>query len=444
MSGHYSPEEQTTGRRWWLIFSIINTFSFQFLAGNVIILFIIRLGASKTVVGVVSSFFHASYLIMPVGRLLSRRLGIVKGFHMAWMVRYLAISPLLLAPFIALSGVADANTLALIIVVGSYFGFQMIRGSGMVSLSPLLTELSHGGDRGRFLSLSRILSNISILFGVLIVALFLGDDAPLMKYLISFAAGIVLGYAGVYSLSRIPEIRRPEGHSDQGLKQSFRDIWKERKFRKYFATLPVVGFSLGIVKPFLLVYAKDVYQFSDNRVLFLTVAGSLGAIAMGVISRKFIDRVGAKPFMMIWILLMAAGALAIVLVPLTAGALSWVFLLLLFFIAMMGWNGADNTAQTYFFSLLQPQQQLSFGIVYFLTVGASGVAGASLAGMFLDLLQGPLGVEGRMSHVYLFAGVLAILVLAFFLAARMERLGALSFRRSLSELFSLRLRSRGR
>ncbi len=53
--------------------------------------------------------------------------------------------------------------LIIIIAVPGYFGFQMIRGAGLVSLSPVLAELSHGNDQGRFLSVSRIVSDTAIL-----------------------------------------------------------------------------------------------------------------------------------------------------------------------------------------------------------------------------------------------------------------------------------------
>ncbi|MBB6481489.1 MFS transporter [Spirochaeta isovalerica] len=443
MDGYYSPEEKKTGRFWWLAFSVINTFSFQFLAGNVIILFIIRLGASKTMVGIVSSFFYISYFIMPLGRILSLRLGMARAFTLAWMVRYIAISPILITPFIAMSDKPGSLDTALWIVVCGYLGFQMFRGAGLVSYSPLLTEISMGEDRGSYLSLSRILTDIAILLGSLIVAFFIGEQAPLGRYMISFAIGIGLGYLGVFTLSRLPEIKRPEGHRDQGLMYSLKSVFRDRKFRRYFLTLFTVGFVGGILRPFILVYAKDVYALSDKNVLLLTVAGSLGAISMGFISRKFLDRLGAKPMLMIWIILMILSSATIIFVPYIGSWFSWIFLIVIFYASTMGLNGSDNTTQLYFFSMIEPEQQLNFGILQFLATGISGTAGATLAGVFLDYLQNPAGVDPLQSHVYLFSILTILLALALFFAAGMERLGAKSLRQSLSELFRLRERTRG-
>ncbi|MBN2657261.1 MAG: MFS transporter [Spirochaetales bacterium] len=443
MNGYYSPEEKKSGRFWWLAFSVINTFSFQFLAGNVIILFIIRLGASKTMVGLVSSFFHISYFIMPLGRLLSGKIGMAKAFTLAWMVRYIAISPILMAPFIAMSGRPGSIHTALWIVVWGYLGFQMLRGAGLVSYSPLLTEISRGEDRGSYLSLSRILTDAAILAGSVIVAFFMGDDAPLERYMVSFAIGIGLGYIGVYTLSRLPEIKRPEGHHDQELLTCLKSAVGEVKFRRYFLTLLTVGFVGGTLRPFILVYAKDVYSLSDKHILLLTVAGSLGAISMGFISRKFLDRLGAKPMLMIWIILMTGSSVTIVFVPVLGNWLSWMFLITLFYLSTMGLNGSDNTTQLYFFSMIEPEQQLNFGILQFLATGISGTAGATSAGVLLDFLQGPAGMDPRVSHAWLFGGLAVLLVVSFFFAAGMERLGAKSLRQSLSELFGLRERTRG-
>ncbi len=441
MEPHYSVEDQAQGRRWWMAFSFINSFAFQFLAGNVILLFIIRLGASKTLVGFVSSFFHLSYFIMPLGRALSARIGIVRGFTWAWFARYFTILPVVFAPLVILSA-PGREALAIAMVVGGYLLFQMVRGAGLVSFSPVLTEVSHGNDRGRFLSQSRIVTDVAILLGTLAVASFLGEEAPFIRYFISFSLGVGMGFLAVFSLSRIPEISRPEGHVDHGLIQSIRDILSEESFRRYFTALIFVSMVLGILRPFILVYVKDIYAFPDNRVLYLTVAGSFGAIAMGFFSRRFLDKVGAKPMLMIWIILMLGASLAAVLTGRLSGWMVVAYTVVFFFVANMGIAGAFNTVQTYFFGMISPQQQMSYGILYFLVTGISGVIGSNAAGIALDILQGPAGLDGLGSQRVLFAGVTGMLILAFIASARMKRLGAMTLKGSLSEIFRLRQRTR--
>jgi len=265
---------------------------------------------------------------MPFGRMLSRKFGIVRTFSFAWMIRYLAISPILITPFLV-----DTPGSAIVVVVVGYFGFQMIRGAGLVSLSPVMAELSHGKDRGRFLSVSRIISDIAILAGSLIVAFFLGNDAPLYKYIISFAIGILLGYIGVLSLVKIPEIHSPAGHGYNSLKESLENIVQQRKFRRFFISLILLTFVGGGLRPFILVYAKDIYSLSDNKILFLTVAGSLGAISMGLLSRNLLDRIGAKPMLLFWSFMMFTVSLSIVFTPVLNSSIFWIFLVLVFYFA---------------------------------------------------------------------------------------------------------------
>ena len=416
---------------------MINTLSFQFLAGNVIILFLIRLGANKTLIGIVSSFFYASYFFMPVGRILSNKYGIVKTFSLAWMIRYLAMCPILITPFLA-----DSPRFAIIIAVTGYFGFQMIRGAGLVSLSPVMAELSNGKDQGRFLSVSRIISDIAILTGSLIVAFFLGEDAPLYKYVISFGIGILLGYAGVFSLVKIPEIHRPVGHRDKSFTESLSNIVRKKKFRRFFISLILLTFVGGVLRPFILVYAKDMYALSDNRVLFLTVSGSLGAITMGLISRNLLDRLGAKPMLLFWTIMMFAVSLSVVFTPVIKAPMFWIFLIFIFYFAFMGLNGFINTTQTYFFSMLTAEEQLNSGILFFLATGVSGVAGSTIGGISLDLFQGALNISVRGSYQLLFGFVSIILLFSIIAVLKMERLGALSLGESLMHFFTLRKRSR--
>jgi MFS family permease len=433
----YTEQEQSTGRFWWIIFSIVNTFSFQFLAGNVIILFLKNLGANNTLIGIVSSFLYASYFIMPFGRRLSQSAGIVRGFSIAWGFRYLAMSPILYAALIAI----NQPTLAMVITIVSFFGFQMLRGAGLVSFSPIVTEISHGEDRGRYLSLSRIFTDLSILIGTLGIAFLLGRDAPPVRYFISFGIGILLGALAVASLSRIPEIKRQKGHKDESLLKTLRTIIQNRAFRNFFLVLAVTTFLNGIIRPFILIYAKDVYQISDSNVLLLTVAGSAGAILMGLISRRILDKVGAKPMALVWIFSLILSSSLIVWMPNLGGVVLWIYLSLLFFWSMMGLNGIINTNQTYFFSMITAQQQLNIGILFFLCTGFAGVAGSTIAGTTLDVLQISMSVSD--SHRILFASITVGLIAAFFLASRMDSQGAIPLGRQLSELFLSRQRIRG-
>lgn len=442
MGSHYSLKEKKRGRRGWLLFSMMNIFSMQFLAGNILILFIIRLDASKTLVGVFSSFFYISYFFMPLGILLSKKMGIVRGFRIAWGLRYLVITPVILAPLIVMSRGPEGYMTALLITIFSFSLFQIIRGAGMASFSPILTELSHGPDRGSYLSKIRIITDASILLGVLAVALVLGKEASFIRYMISFSLGITLGFAGVISTRTIPEIHRPEDHKDESLLQGVRSIFLERKFRRYFAALCSITFLMGIIRTFVLVFSKDVYLVPDNRILFLSVAGSLGAITMGMIAKANIDRIGAKPLLMISSVLMVLTCAAILFIPEIEGWMLWVFLTLLFFLSTMGLNGADNTTQAYFYSIITPKQQLNFGVLFYLTAGISSTLGGVLAGVLLDWLQGPKNMEHLQSHRILFGILILLLFIAMFFISRMEKLGAMSLKGSLEVIFRPRHRNR--
>lgn len=442
MEMRYSPQQQAVGRKWWIGFSFINTFGFQFLAGNVILLFVIRLGASNTLVGLVSSFYNLSYFIMPLGKILSGRLGLVRSFASAWFVRYFTFLPVVIAPLVALPATASAYKGALWMVLIGYFFFQMVRGMGMASLSPVLTEVSQGPDRGRFLSKARIVTDSAILLGSLAVALFLGEDAPIIRYFISFVLGFSMGFLAVYTLANIPEISRPNNHVDQGLWQSVRSIFKNETHARFFTALFAVSCMLGVMRPFLLVYVKDVYGFSDSSVLLLSVAGSIGAIVMGIFNGRILDRVGAKPMLFFWTVLMLASAIAVVIFGRLEGLAMWVFLIPLFFVSNMGLSGTENTVQTYFFGMISPEQQMSFGILYYLSMGISGVFGANVGGILLDMMEMKFQMGLLESHHLLFGGISVGLIITSLMVLRMKRLGSMSIGGSLSEIFRLRWRIR--
>ena len=93
-----SPKRLGQARKSYYTFNFLNSFSFVFLSGSFVTLFAIRMGASNALVGILNAIAYTTFFMMPIGKKVVRKKPIVWTFGWAWVGRYAALLPVLLAP----------------------------------------------------------------------------------------------------------------------------------------------------------------------------------------------------------------------------------------------------------------------------------------------------------------------------------------------------------
>ncbi len=431
----YSLPEKMRGRKILTLYSVFNSFSFLLLSGNILTLFVLRMDASSSFIGLISSFSYISFFFMVIGRKLIFVFGLIKSYGSAWLLRYLFMLPSLAAPLVYNAG---NRSFALGLVLFSALGFHIFRGIGVVAYTPILRNLSEGKDQGRFLSLFQIIAHIiSIITGIGVVLL-LGESASLSRYLFFLIAGIGMGIVAALMLFRLPVPSNGMAGKTRKLMVSVSLAYRRKNFRRFVWIIAVVSLVIGMVRPFSIVFIKQIYPISDSMAVLYTVIGSVGAIFMGLMSRLLLDRLGAKPLYIIFNILTFLSLIPLVLaLPMTGFSLI-LYLGAAFFLLYLGTAGAENTAQSYLFGLIRPEDQLNLGMFYYLVMGVAGTAGSLFGGVILDFFDTvKLDLEtGGFRIFYSLNGL--ILAGAVFAMSRLERLGAYTFRGALNVIFSLR------
>jgi MFS family permease len=380
-----SPSELERGRRSFFAVLVLNTISFPLISGNIITLFALRLGAANTLVGLLASFIYVSYVFLLVGRVLIRRYGAVRLWGIFYRLRCLAMIPILFTPVLASQGMYTGAFALVIVSVGS---FNMFRGVALTSDNPIVSELAGQKDRGVFLSQVQLVAQIVAMAVGLTMGFLLGDDAPLVMYVAFIGAGILTGLVGSFFIFRIPEPKAARQGFSQKLMDTLRQQLGKSNMRRYFAALFLVMLTLSMLAPFVIVYFKRVYLFTDGRVIFLTVIGNLGALAVALISGLTLDRLGAKPLYFVFTALVAVTIVPIIVAPsLSTDLGKWLFPGLVFFFQFMGTVGLSIAGRNYFFSISESRDSLNLGIAYFVIAGAAGAIGSLLGGAILDGLS---------------------------------------------------------
>ncbi|WP_455382118.1 hypothetical protein [Salinispira pacifica] len=433
--GRYTLSQKIAGRRNFTLYGALNAFSFLLLAGNIITLYILRLGGSPSFIGLVSSFPYISFFFLLVGKQLVPRYGLVRLFAAGWILRYIMVIPLAVTPLIA-GRVHPSVNFSIILV--SILGFQIFRGVGLVGQSPLVGELSAGRDRGIYLSRFQIVVNAATVLSGVMIALLLNDQVPLARYALLIGTGTLLGLAGSSFLLKLPEPPGIQEGAHASFLRALSDTLRQGNYRRYIAVFAVYCFVTGMMRSFLVVYAKEVYKEPDNIAMLLTVIGNLGAIFMGLVMRQLMDRLGAKPLYVIFSIIFGVSLVPAVISPSGAPMVVLAWLALLFFLTSFGSTGGENASQVYFYGMIRPEEQLNLGILYFVTMGLGGAVGSYSGGLLLEILQGAAGMDPVARFRIFFIVLIAVLAGTIVAMGGLKRLGSIPVTSALGVMFSLR------
>jgi MFS family permease len=432
-----SPSERIRSRKVFAFFSVFNAASFLLLTGNIITLYLLRLGASGTIIGTVSSFTYASFFFMFFGRNIVGRAGVCRLFCGCWTLRYIFAIPMIFSPIFVLRGMPGV---AFGLIIAGSLGFQLARGIGMVSNSPIIGDVSEGRDRGDYLSGIQILNQGSSIVAGLCIAFFLSSDAtPIERYSMLILAGVVFGLIGSLSLFRMPRhTGSVQSQAAENFFQSAKRAFAEKSFRMFMLMFFFIMFLAGMGRPFIIVYAADVYGLADNLTMYLSAIGYLGAMLMGFIARILLDRLGSKPILIFFTGVFLFGIGFFIAGPVFRYVWEvFLFLALGFLIFNLGSFGQENAAQAYFYSAVQPQDQMNWGILYFFVNGLGGAAGSFAGGILLDSLT-RRGFPPMIAHRIFFLLLFVLTLFTLLGLCKIKGYGLYSVRSALNMLFSAR------
>lgn len=454
------------GRRAYDLYNAINSFSFALITGNTITLYALALGASSTFVGLLTAVLYLSFFAIPLGKILTRRFTIIRTFAYTWLLRHASLLLLLIIPFGYFSG-KTSESLFILLLAESLFNF--FRGAGMISNNPVIMILAPGRDRSSYIVRVSLFTNgiplLSFIF--LTVLLWGGKKAGLhlvSVYNIAMIVGIVGGFISSFLLFRLPDLdfeqrkllrdqareagaekkelrrimRGTKGEQTGSFFSHTRGVFKDKNFRKFLLAFSIIQFAASLGRPFIIVFGKSVYGFSDSIATILSICISIGAMFSGLVMRLVIDRMGSKPLFIIFTGLTAALFAVGALTPALGMYVPAMCFLIFFSVFIsMGMIAQMDSAQAYFFSLVPEKALTDLSMLYFFVLGITGGVGSILGGAFLDLLTA-YGLNAVLSYRLFFFSIAGILLIGMIFQVRLLNLGGRQVFETLAVLFSAR------
>ena len=300
-----------------IYFALCNALSFQIVLSSPMVLFAKTLGASSTVLGIITGMMPLLVIFQIPAANYVPRVGYKRFVFAGWGIRVLFIFAMAVVPW---TGSFLNHTTQIVLILSLLFGFNLSRGISSCAWLPWITSIVPQAIRGRYLVLDTASQNASSFVAFLIAAWVLGNSPQPNQFAGVFAFSALTGLLSLSFLKRIPDGPGPEEASHSSTPVPWREIANYQPFRKLLRMNIAWAIGYGGMIAFTVAFLKAQGGFHERAILMFSSVyflGGLGSLAFG----RHLDRLGSKPILAVgcglWLLiatgwtLLASGALPV-------------------------------------------------------------------------------------------------------------------------------------
>jgi len=312
VQGKLSLKNQAKGRRYWHIFNILNAMSFVCVADSVLYLFALEIGCPQYIIPVIASFMYLGFLAMPLGKLLTARVGAGYTIAIFWTLRSLFALVSVASPFV----IAEFGTKAgIVTLLLGTLGFFVSRSAGIVAINPVLGEITLSEQRGKFTALIFRNFNLVALIGLALISIVMKKYASQQTFQIIISCGVVAGFFSAFVASRIKETSLPKESAQDPIWGSLKAAFKNNMGRKLiFANIAVMS-GIVLVLPISITAVKTGYNVTDSTALICALIQFGGGILIASISGIVSTHSGPRPVMLVAFSMLIISALLWIVAP---------------------------------------------------------------------------------------------------------------------------------
>lgn len=292
------------------VFALFNALSFQVVLSSPMVLYVRTLGASATVLGLITGMMPLLVIFQIPAAAYIGRVGYKRFVYAGWGMRVLFIAVMALVP---LTGGFLNPTTRLSLILALLFAFNLSRGISSAAWLPWITGLVPAESRGRFLSREAAFVNVASFGSFLLSALCLWKDPAGWQFALLFAFSAAMGAVSLSFLKRIPDGPPPEDLGGAGRRSTQPVPWLAMLRHPPFTKLlwEVVAWSLafGGVQAFCVAFLRTGVGLAEGEILVVSSVFYLGGLSSRWFLGSRLDALGSKPVLTFcfsaWILVMA-------------------------------------------------------------------------------------------------------------------------------------------
>jgi hypothetical protein len=374
VSGELSAESKVRSRRNYNRFAFFNGLSYMCLGDTVIILFAVRLGLPDYVIVLLGSMVYLGFVLLPLGRTVTARVGAARSQASFWVMRNLAA--LLVASasiFTALGKPAGAMA----VLLAGAFLFYGFRAAGVVMGQPLCGDITDSGNRARFIAANTGLFNGASLVAIVVISqiLRLSDSVWALTGIIVCGAGV-----GVFSsrfINRVEETVKIRDSARAPILGEIGQLLGLGAFRAQMLAGLMINIGIIMTFPMSTLILKRGFGISDTGALVFAMAQLATALVISQISANLADRFGPRRVIGGAYWLLAGICLLWFFSP---AELSWPYLTLPFIFAGLAAVCMNNSMSHYFLQAVPERNRVSASMFSSVITGAAaGIIGALIS-----------------------------------------------------------------
>jgi MFS family permease len=277
-------------------FSAFNALSFQIVLSSPMVLYAKTLGASATILGLISGMMPLLVIFQIPAANYIPRVGFKQFVYAGWGTRVMFIFAIALVP-LTRGFLEPQNRLGLLLVL--LFCFNLSRGISSCAWLPWITALVPAEIRGKYLSTDAAVQNLASFLVFLLAALCLAGTPQVWQFALLFGFSAVMGAISLAFLKRIPDVEMtPQMVSSSKTRVPWLAMVRHPPFKKLLIT--VIGWSVayGGMNAFTVSFLRSEVGMSEGRILLASSLAFIGGLSSLWLLGSKLDHLGSKPVLM--------------------------------------------------------------------------------------------------------------------------------------------------
>lgn len=291
-------------------FAVFNALSFQFVLSSPMVLYAKSLGASATVLGIITGMMPLLVIFQIPAAQYVERVGYKRFVYAGWGIRVCFIFGMALVP-ITYGFLDAAARLGLILML--LFGFNLSRGISSAGWLPWITALVPPAVRGKYLARDAAWINLASFVSFLLAGVCLGANPRSWQFSALFLFSALMGVTSLFFLKRIPDTTTPEEARSSAAPVPWGELLRYEPFRRLLRTVIAWSLAHGGVTTFTVAFLKVKIGMPESEILFVNSVFFLGGLSSLWFLGSRLDHLGSKPVLtfscITWMLVVAGWGL---------------------------------------------------------------------------------------------------------------------------------------
>jgi len=286
-----TPEEQAVSKLNYRCYNAVNGFSYMCLGETVLILFAVKLGCSDSIVAVLGAMLYFGYVLLPLGKLMTARVGAARSQADFWVMRNIAALLVGAAAPVALYVSIHAATAMLLLGAFLFYGF---RAAGVVMSQPLVGEICEPKHQGTFIARSWLFFYTSGFIALLLITGLTKMNESVWMLFAIILLGTVCGIVASGFIRRIKESGEIRNYAARPILPEIRAALGNSAIRQQLVAGMACNLSIILVIPICILTLKRGYCLRDSAALFFSIIQFAAQIFGSWLLSKIADRFGGK------------------------------------------------------------------------------------------------------------------------------------------------------